>query len=646
MNDLLGIIAPLRKFLSQEEERIHVKGLEDDLLTLPANRTYIIPDFQREIRWNEDNVSMLIDDLKSSPCFLGNIILTQHKDSKYSVIDGQQRLTILTMIIKCIYLLHGNRIEVVLPCNLEIESFAGFSVLLGNDFDVISVSSENIKESDKLHQAEKYQKLWEFIKSHKEIVDIKEASRLLDNLTKSQVNIILNQSDDIKDGIRYFIDVNLKGKQLDAEDIFKSYLFKNDTRKEIRELWYQFKTNVVNAEKNKIDYPLLKYIEHFLYCDLYKDPKYKGMEFGDDFRLKKEFKTKEEIPEIHRKGSHIIEVISDNQYMRNMFIRLNNIILIMNRIAKTSSSDPEFEIYFPCINGKKHIDRVEYNIFHNIIKKMLRESNLLPKALVMKYILEVLLDDSAKDIEEYQKIYGVYLLAVLFIVFENSKSKDILLGVLKAESSLWYSEAVSQIKSYFSTDKITDTRLLAQYKIVSSKDAEDYRFRCKSLATIYNYFKVQKDKVIVQKKQELNSYINDGSRYSIEHFIISESQQRQMMIKNKEAMFTYTLDEKIYKKYVNSIFNFIFVSQNLNSDLGNYWLPSKLNVIKSNVIECEYSQLVIKHSLKIAQKMQSLSLEEDNFKDSLDLFFARDYKDQYLELSKTVLDAVIERIKN
>lgn len=44
--------------------------------------------------------------------------------------------------------------------------------------------------------------------------------------------------------------------------------------------------------------------------------------------------------------------------------------------------------------------------------------------------------------------------------------------------------------------------------------------------------------------------------------------------------------------------------------------------------------------------MQRLSLEEDNFKDSLDLFFARDYKDQYLELSKTVLDAVIERIKN
>lgn len=70
------------------------------------------------------------------------------------------------------------------------------------------------------------------------------------------------------------------------------------------------------------------------------------------------------------------------------------------------------------------------------------------------------------------------------------------------------------------------------------------------------------------------------------------------------------------------------------------------NVSMSNVIECEYSQLVIKHSLKIAQKMQRLSLEEDNFKDSLDLFFARDYKDQYLELSKTVLDAVIERIKN
>ena len=64
-----------------------------------------------------------------------------------------------------------------------------------------------------------------------------EAKNFIDNLGKSSVNIILNESDDLKDGIRYFIDVNLKGKQLDTEDIFKGYLFRNDSSIERRNAW-------------------------------------------------------------------------------------------------------------------------------------------------------------------------------------------------------------------------------------------------------------------------------------------------------------------------------------------------------------------------------------------------------------------------
>ena len=117
------------------------------------------------------------------------------------------------------------------------------------------------------------------------------------------------KSDDINDGIRYFIDVNLKGKQLDIEDIFKSYLFKNDQSADIRTEWYKFKENVTAASDSKMDYPLFKLLEHYFYCDLYKDPKYKGMEFGEDFLLKKEFKTREPSPQVFREGIHLIELI-------------------------------------------------------------------------------------------------------------------------------------------------------------------------------------------------------------------------------------------------------------------------------------------------------------------------------------------------
>ena len=68
MSDLLGIIAPLKKFLSRTEEKTFVPlSNNKEILSLSADRTYIIPDFQREIRWGNENVAQLIDDIDSGP---------------------------------------------------------------------------------------------------------------------------------------------------------------------------------------------------------------------------------------------------------------------------------------------------------------------------------------------------------------------------------------------------------------------------------------------------------------------------------------------------------------------------------------------------------------------------------------------------
>ena len=53
MSDLLGVIAPLKKFLSNTDESISVPvgNMDQEILSLSKGRTYLIPDFQREIRW-------------------------------------------------------------------------------------------------------------------------------------------------------------------------------------------------------------------------------------------------------------------------------------------------------------------------------------------------------------------------------------------------------------------------------------------------------------------------------------------------------------------------------------------------------------------------------------------------------------------
>ena len=115
MSELLGIIAPIKKFLSNSNENIFLSlnGEKEVICSLAENRVYNIPDFQREIRWSCDNVAMLIEDIKTKPRFLGNIILTKHSNAKFSIIDGQQRITILTMILNAINKLHSQDIETI-----------------------------------------------------------------------------------------------------------------------------------------------------------------------------------------------------------------------------------------------------------------------------------------------------------------------------------------------------------------------------------------------------------------------------------------------------------------------------------------------------------------------------------------------------
>ncbi|MGH8526244.1 MAG: DUF262 domain-containing protein, partial [Gammaproteobacteria bacterium] len=65
-----------------------------------------IPDYQRPYRWGNDQTLQLLEDLEETldrvmgddPYFLGSLVLVSRGASKYDVIDGQQRLTTLTIL--------------------------------------------------------------------------------------------------------------------------------------------------------------------------------------------------------------------------------------------------------------------------------------------------------------------------------------------------------------------------------------------------------------------------------------------------------------------------------------------------------------------------------------------------------------------
>ncbi|MHA1403965.1 MAG: DUF262 domain-containing protein [Candidatus Helarchaeota archaeon] len=74
---------------------------------------YQIPDYQRPYSWRDEEIDQLWDDLLtafesgSETYFLGPIILIQPKDKYFEVVDGQQRLTTLTIMLCVIRDLYG-----------------------------------------------------------------------------------------------------------------------------------------------------------------------------------------------------------------------------------------------------------------------------------------------------------------------------------------------------------------------------------------------------------------------------------------------------------------------------------------------------------------------------------------------------------
>ncbi|MBC9788886.1 DUF262 domain-containing protein [Carnobacterium maltaromaticum] len=71
-----------------------------DLLQITSNRVYSIPVYQRNYSWKTDQIETLFNDIKDedSGYYIGNLLVTTEDDS-INIIDGQQRITTLSLLL-------------------------------------------------------------------------------------------------------------------------------------------------------------------------------------------------------------------------------------------------------------------------------------------------------------------------------------------------------------------------------------------------------------------------------------------------------------------------------------------------------------------------------------------------------------------
>lgn len=189
----------------------YVKTLTiNELLNSLLNKDkYIIPIYQRNYAWGDDEISLLIQDLwnayekNKNNYYIGSLVIYKRGNRDLEVIDGQQRLTTLTLImhylksdtfVRNVYFEHRNDSNDALE-NLDSDSIP----------DVFKNALKSIK------------KYWETDRTKEERMSLAE-------FLQENVKIIRTEVPEDTDLNHYFEIMNTRGEQLEKHEIIKAAL--------------------------------------------------------------------------------------------------------------------------------------------------------------------------------------------------------------------------------------------------------------------------------------------------------------------------------------------------------------------------------------------------------------------------------------
>lgn len=652
MSEILGTTVSIKSYLSPNKIELTIKEPDRQPLTinLVAERKYIIPDFQREIRWDENNLNTLLYDLSNGSKFLGNIILAI-AENKCEIIDGQQRTTILLLILNYIRYKYGNELDISDVCKLENENMPGFSILMEKHFSPESLMLDEVVSSDAFNQRERYQKLWNEISESQYLNSSYNAKTILGNIYGSTINIIASYKDEQNKSVRYFLDVNLKGVHLDTEDIFKGYLFSNDSRPSTYTSWKNLKKAAFDFNKAKRGsedgrYPFMKVWEHYFYCDLYQaKPNLSNVNFNESFELTKAEKISND--KCFSKGTHLLDLINDKTYILNAINRLTKALKIMEDIITSERPDDFFKSLFIC---STQLDSVFYTSTHRMLQTILLDKDVVPKILALKYILTYL-DGRTHAKKEYSSIFSVYSAAELFIIFASKKDGSKFYNFVRNDQ--WIDKIEKYYVGFLKSPELSRGKLRASYKC-SDFNSEDYAYessRCKALAAMNNFIRIRSEgRIQVNDKGRFSTFFSDSSSFSTEHFLIPSSGKLHFSV-NGIAV-DYPVPSQI-KRFRNSLFNYLFIPKTMNAQNDN--TPPMLKACeyqeKTDQIQCAYSKqyLTLFNSGEFftkypTTKMLSSCTAEDEIKQMLDSYFNDSFAEEYFTFSTVLLDKICNTI--
>ena len=243
-----------------------IDGKARTISEILKGKRYGIDYYQREYRWQKKQVKELIDDLtdqflqshrsgnprsavaKYGNYFLGSIILSE-RDGRQFIVDGQQRLTTITLLLLLLHRKQGDRKDrVSLEELIYSERFGerAFNIAV-EDRSAIMTALFNGSVPDTTDASEsvqtivaRYQDLDELLQEQAEDIDDAALPYFCDWLTEKVYLIEISAASD-EDAYTIFETMNDRGLSLTPLDMLKGYLLAKITdigqRNEAARLW-------------------------------------------------------------------------------------------------------------------------------------------------------------------------------------------------------------------------------------------------------------------------------------------------------------------------------------------------------------------------------------------------------------------------
>lgn len=586
MSENISGIISLRFFLRKEDSIMgYVVGDDLDEVAewkLKKNRKYEIPGYQREIKWEINNVKTFIEDIKQSDKFLGNVLISTTNRSLYQIIDGQQRITVTLMLLECVKQKHSSKESTITVCDFENKTFDKFFELIQHNF--LNIEKPDVIESDKLLQRNRLKTLWECMNKCCEEWDDRELREFEEHLLDSEINLMIVPSSTSTRSRRlcvdYFIDMNNKGRHLDSVDILKAYAFRGNFDEASND-WIKVQQNT--RELYKIVYPKETMFLHYILCTV-------NSELEEEYESFKRLKSLSDDLQLLNddviggknfpKGTDIEEIIKDNGY----YSKLLKSVLYFQELeratmaCKGGAPDEKFISFFKPSDHNLSIETIK-NIF-KIIIGILCHSDVVPKLLLMKYFTDIMQNSDAKA-DDFKTIYDIDVVSVCFSAGKgNMKTRNSFYSLVMSKN--WRKNlskrAQNNLKSY--PGNILFGKEIRYDGKPTKTSGQFLAERVCALSAGYEFID---GKYVINEQKYFEFYYN--GTINVEHFLITQSLKISYLYKGEKVIERKKGEKFIsipqgMESHMTYLGNYLVIKRSINENLENYSLREKMHLIE------------------------------------------------------------------